>query len=101
MTEATRSAAGPSLSEYELEACHGRRFKNIAGPVTVYALTLASQPDVADLPSDPVCRMAVDPDECVARRMRNGVEICFCSEECAAVFDQHPERYAVQPAVAD
>jgi adenylate cyclase len=101
MTEVTRSAAGPALAEYELEPRPGRRFKNIVEPVTVYALTLASQPDVADLPSDPVCRMAVDPSECVARRTLDGVEICFCSEECAAVFDRHPERYAVGTAAMD
>jgi adenylate cyclase len=101
MTEVTRSAAGPALSEYELEVRPGRRFKNILEPVTVYALTLASQPDVADLPIDPVCRMAVDPGESVARRTRDGLEIYFCSEECAAVFDRHPDRYAVERAAAD
>jgi adenylate cyclase len=101
MTEVTRSAAGPALAEYELETRPGRRFKNIAEPVTVYALTLASQPDVADLPIDPVCRMAVDPNESVARRTRDGIEIYFCSEECAAVFDRHPDRYAVERTAPD
>jgi adenylate cyclase len=93
MTDATRSAAGAALSDYEIEVRPGQTFKNVAEPVTLYALALASQPEVADLPMDPVCRMAVEPSRCEARRTRDGVEICFCSAECAAVFDRHPERY--------
>jgi adenylate cyclase len=94
MTDATCSAAGGALSAYAIEERPGQRFKNVAEPVTLYALSLASQPDVADLPTDPVCRMAVDPARCAVRRTHAGVEIYFCSAECAAVFDRHPERYA-------
>ena len=95
MTEATHSAASGALSEYEIEARPGQTFKNVAEPVTLYALTLASQPDVANLPIDPVCRMAVDPKESPVSRIRDGVEIWFCSPECAVVFDRHPDRYAI------
>jgi adenylate cyclase len=95
MTEATHSAASGALSEYEIEARPGQTFKNVAEPVTLYALTLASQPDVANLPIDPVCRMAVDPNRSPVSRTRDGVEIWFCSTECAVVFDRHPGRYAV------
>jgi adenylate cyclase len=98
MTEATHSAAREALSEYAIDERPGQTFKNIAEPVTVYALTLASQPDVADLPIDPVCRMAVDPREAAERRTHDGVEIYFCSAECAAVFDRHPERYTGEHA---
>ena len=94
MTEVTHAAAGPdSLSRFALERRPGQSFKNIAEPVTVYAITLASQPDVARLPTDPVCRMAVHPEEASERRTRGGAEIFFCSTECAAVFDRHPDRY--------
>jgi adenylate cyclase len=95
MTEVTCSAAGEALSVYEIEKRPSQTFKNIVEPVVVYALTLASQPDVADLPTDPVCRMAVDPSESTEWRTRDGIEIYFCSAECAAVFDRHPERYPV------
>jgi adenylate cyclase len=101
MTDVTRSAAGETLATYEIEKRPGQSFKNIIEPVTVYALTLASQPHVADLPSDPVCRMAVDPSEAEERRTRDGVEVWFCSAECAAVFDRHPDRYAVDQAATD
>ena len=95
MTEATHSAASGALSEYEIDARPGQTFKNVAEPVTLYALTLASQPNVANLPIDPVCRMAVDPKESAGSRTRDGVEIWFCSPECAVVFDRHPDRYAI------
>lgn len=95
MTEVTHSAAGGALAEYDIEARPGQTFKNVAEPITVYALTLASQPNVANLPIDPVCRMAVDPNESPERRTRDGVEIWFCSPECAVVFDRHPDRYPV------
>jgi adenylate cyclase len=98
MTEVTRTAAGGALSAYDVEKRPGQLFKNIAEPITVYALTLASQPHVANLPTDPVCRMAVDPGESKERRTHQGVDIYFCSAECAAVFDRHPGRYAGEPA---
>ena len=94
MTDATREAAGEALSAYEIEQRPSQSFKNILEPVAVHALTLASQPDVADLPIDPVCRMAVDPRESNERRTHGGVDIWFCSAECAAVFERHPDRYA-------
>src|SRR5687767_14215836 len=50
MTEVTRTAAGVALSPYEVEKRPDQTFKNIAEPVTLYALTLASQPQVANLP---------------------------------------------------
>jgi YHS domain-containing protein len=93
MTEVTRTAAGGALSSYEVQERPNQTFKNIAEPVTVYALTLASQPHVARLPDDPVCRMAVDPSEAEERRTHRGVDVYFGSAECAAAFDRHPERY--------
>ena len=101
MTEVTRSAAAGALSEYEIETRPSQTFKNVSEQVTVYALTLASQPDVADLPIDPVCRMAVDPNESHERRRHDGLDIHFCSAECAAVFARHPERYAVEQTATD
>ena len=98
MTDVTRTAAGGALSAYEIEQRPSQTFKNILEPVTIYALTLASQPDVADLPTDPVCRMAVDPRESHERRTHRGVDIWFCSAECAAVFERHPDRYAEERA---
>jgi adenylate cyclase len=95
MTEVTHSAAHAAVAEYEIEPRPGQTFKNVAEPVTLFALRLAAQPHVANLPTDPVCRMAVDPAKSEERRTRDGVEIWFCSPECAVVFDRHPDRYPV------
>jgi adenylate cyclase len=93
MTDVTRMDAAGALSAYETEERPSQSFKNILEPVNVYALTLASQPDISGLPADPVCRMAVDPRESEERRTRRGVDIWFCSAECAAVFERDPDRY--------
>ncbi len=98
MTETTRRAAGSALTPYVLERRGPTAFKNIAEPVEVHALTLASQPEVARHPVDPVCRMAVELTRSAARRSHLGKELVFCSSECADVFDQHPERYASPPS---
>lgn len=94
MTEATRASAASALSTYEIESRGFRTFKNVADPVALYLLALASQPQVASLPTDPVCRMAVDPSRSAERRTYEGIDVHFCSAECAEVFDLDPERYA-------
>jgi YHS domain-containing protein len=45
--------------------------------------------------------MAVDPNESDERRRHDGLDIHFCSAECAAVFARHPERYAVEQTATD
>jgi len=94
MTAASRHAAGSALDGLEVRGEGSRQLKNVAEPVQVHAITLANQPAVIDLPIDPVCRMAVDPARCAARRVYRGVELHFCSDGCAEVFDRHPERYS-------
>jgi adenylate cyclase len=93
LTEPTYGAAAPALHGLRLERRPGQRFKNIAEPVTVYALTVTSQPNLAELPTDPVCRMVVDPDVSHARRVVGDVELFFCSPECLASFERAPDRY--------
>ena len=67
-----------------------RTFKNLAKPVTVYELVLARGPE---LPTDPVCRMAIDPERAAERRLHDGVEYLFCSARCAVTFDGDPAAY--------
>lgn len=86
-TEATRAAIGPAIPVRD----RGQwTFKNLAKPVTVYELVLARGPE---LPTDPVCRMAIDPERAAERRLRDGVEHLFCSARCAETFDESPETY--------
>lgn len=96
MTAATRELADAGLAGFQLQARGSQDFKNVADSVELYALTLAAQDDVADLPVDPVCRMAVDPQISSEHRFHDGVEYHFCTPECAQVFDRHPARYADQ-----
>jgi adenylate cyclase len=93
MTAATKAGAGAGLDGFELEARGRRSFRNVSEPAELYALTLAAQGGRAQLPVDPVCRMAVDPDRSSEPRTHRGTHYHFCSGECAAVFDHDPARY--------
>lgn len=48
---------------------------------------LASEADGPDPERDPVCGMPVSPASAAATRTVAGVQVYFCSEECAARFD--------------
>jgi adenylate cyclase len=93
MTAATRESALAALDAFELERRGHQSFRNVTAPIELFALTLAAQGDDAQLPVDPVCRMAVDPARSFERRRYQGVEHYFCSSECAEVFDLDPNRY--------
>lgn len=49
---------------------------------------------LADLVTDPVCHMRVDPGKPAATRRHNDTEYAFCSGKCARKFDSDPGRYA-------
>ena len=93
MTAATRESALAALDVFELERRGRQSFRNVTTPTELFALTLADQGDDARLPVDPVCRMAVDPNQSQERRIYKGVAYHFCSSECAEVFDLGPDRY--------
>lgn len=42
---------------------------------------------------DPVCGMQVDPNRAAAKRDVQGRTYYFCSQGCAARFDQSPQQY--------
>jgi adenylate cyclase len=88
LTEATRQMLDGALAVRELGS---RRFKNVAGPLLVYALV--REQDAASLPVDPVCHMAVDPEHAAARQTLGDIEYFLCSSECARAFAGDPGRY--------
>jgi adenylate cyclase len=88
LTDATREKLEGGLAVRELGP---RNFKNVAGPLSVYALV--RERDAASLPVDPVCRMAVDPDHAPARHTLGDTEYFLCSSECARTFARDPGRY--------
>jgi adenylate cyclase len=88
LTDATCQALRGGLAVRELGP---RRFKNVAEPLRVY--TLVPERDAARLPVDPVCHMAVDPQQAAARLTVGDVEYFLCSPECARAFTADSARY--------
>jgi len=87
------AALAPDL-EGLLYQSRGRQvLRNVAEPVEIFAVVRVDE--TADhLAIDPVCQMAVDPEHAVGRLLLGEKAYHFCSLSCAAVFAQHPERYA-------
>ena len=90
VTEATRAAAAGALAEVGFLPRGPTKFKNLSEPIEIYSVTAGGETAPTRLAVDPVCQMAVDPDQAAARRSHGGREYLFCSEACAARFDQAP-----------
>ena len=93
LTESTAEAAG-ELQGVHLTRHGEHRLRNVADPVRVLRASPAAAAD-EQLPTDPVCRMAVDPGHAAGRLQHGGLEYLFCSLDCAARFAADPDRYAV------
>ena len=92
LSEAARRAAG------EIEGVHfverGRqRLRNVSEPMTLYAARRQGESSELGLPIDPVCRMAVDPDQAAGQLTHEKVDYHFCSLECAAAFAAAPHAH--------
>ena len=98
-TAATRAAAEGAGASFR--ALGSRRLKNVAEPVELFEVLGRTAREAGDLPIDPVCRMAVDPERGSERRVHRGAEYHFCSSECAERFDREPQRYARRSRGAD
>jgi adenylate cyclase len=95
VTDATRDAAG-RIDGVELIE-HGRQeLRNIAEPVMIYRALLEGPRSSADLPIDPVCRMAVDPSSAVGVLRHAGTDFHLCSLDCVQAFASDPDRYLRQ-----
>lgn len=92
-TRATREAAG-AVDGIDFQMRGAERMKNVRDPVEVFAVVRRGEL----LPArrtviDPVCQMALDPDQAGARTVYRGREIHFCSQACADAFSAAPARY--------
>jgi adenylate cyclase len=94
LTDATRDAAG-SIEGVALGE-HGRHeLRNIAEPVLVFhAVPIGGDVDADALPIDPVCRMAVDPEDAAGTLRHGGAVFQFCSMKCIQAFAAAPGRYS-------
>jgi YHS domain-containing protein len=68
--------------------------------VLLFAAEREGERSKAGLPVDPVCRMAVDPNDAAGTLRHDGVRYYFCSLACARMFAEHPDRYTPRPADA-
>jgi adenylate cyclase len=71
-----------------------RQLRNVREPVELFAAVRTGESTERQLPRDPVCRMAVDPDRAAGRLTYEDTAYFFCSLACAAEFARHPERFA-------
>lgn len=96
LTEATREALSrPERFNFRE---HGRvQMRNVSEPAVLFAVLRRGLLATEDLPVDPVCRMAVEPDDAAGSLQHRGATYVFCSLACAQRFAAEPERYASNP----
>ncbi len=77
-----------------LEPRGRRELRNVVEPVELFEASCERSRSAEGLPIDPVCRMAVDPEQ-EAGTIRHGADTFhFCSRKCFQTFLEDPERYA-------
>jgi adenylate cyclase len=87
------AALVPHLEGVIYESRGRHELKNVREPVELFA-ALPVGGAAMELPIDPVCRMAVDPDRAPGRLLHDGTAYFFCSLTCAGEFARQPERFA-------
>ena len=93
ITDAVRTAAG-EVPDAEFTALPARTLKGIVDPVDL--IDVRPKGDVGrPRQRDPVCGMRLDPGDVATVTRWQGRSYSFCSQECAQIFADAPERYAV------
>ena len=93
LSEAAKDAAGDT-SDIELVPRGRRELKNMRQPVLLFAAVRSGETPGAELPIDPVCRMAVDPEHSAGTLRHQGRIYHFCSMACVKAFAADPGHYA-------
>lgn len=83
-----------NLEGIEFHALVSVKFKNICEPIVIFEILARHREDNTSI-LDPVCRMLVNPNTAPAQQSRNGKTYYLCSSDCAKIFGQGPEDYAV------
>lgn len=97
VTAATRNAAAERLPDLEFVPAGPRNLKNVTEPIEVFRVVPLGVPGAIALPTDPVCRMVIDPARTTVTADYRGREHRFCSERCRDVFVRNPALYARSP----
>jgi adenylate cyclase len=87
------AALAPDLEGVFYESRGREAMRNVREPVELFAAVRTGEASTRQLPVDPVCRMAVDPDRAAGRLMHEGTAYFFCTLSCAGEFARQPERY--------
>lgn len=95
------AAAAPRLDGILYESRGRQRLRNVAEAVELFAVSPGAGDAGANLSTDPVCRMAVDPQRATGKLLFEGTAYYFCSLRCAGEFARRPEAYVRQPADDD
>lgn len=93
LTQATRAAAEP-LHSFSLRGRGRVQLRNVTEPILLFGALRRGVVSSSDLPVDPVCRMAVDPENAPGSLKHRGSIYHFCSLDCTGRFAADPERYA-------
>ncbi len=92
LTDTVRVAAG-DIQGIEISSRGNHTLKGVRAPVGVFsAECLVCDPEKR-LPIDPVCKMAVDPDQGAGTLDHRGITYRFCSEKCKEQFSRDPDRF--------
>jgi adenylate cyclase len=90
----TTAALVPDLEGVIYESRGRQQLRNVSAPVELFAVLRAGESTLDQLPVDPVCRMAVDPERAPGQIKHEGTVYFFCSLTCVAAFANDPERFA-------
>jgi adenylate cyclase len=87
------AALAPALEGIYYEPRGRHALRNVREPVELFAAVHVGTETEGELPVDPVCQMAVDPDHAPGRLMFEGSAYYFCTLTCAGEFARDPERF--------
>jgi adenylate cyclase len=87
------AALAPHLDGVLYESRGRRELRNVREPVELFAAVRVGESSDEQMPCDPVCRMAVDPDRAAGRLVHEGTTYFFCTLACAGEFARQPERF--------
>lgn len=93
LTDATRAAL-PRPDRFNFRERGRVQLRNVSEPVLLFGALRRGLVATQDLPVDPVCRMAVDPENAAGSLQYRGTVYVFCSLACAGRFAAEPERYS-------
>jgi class 3 adenylate cyclase/YHS domain-containing protein len=88
------AALAPELDGVYYQPRGRHALRNVRDPVELFAARRVGNAAAGELPIDPVCRMAVDPDHAPGRLIYEDTAYYFCTLTCAGAFAREPERFA-------